>query len=146
MGTLAAADEALDRRGAEAEVARAIARCRAARLARPLARRPAGRPPRARGRATSAPRHVARLARVEWTPTAATRRATSASPAGRSRSCPRRVDLGAAAARRRAARGSHEIAPEGKLGQQGFVARPPGASTAERDKLARLREELEALD
>ncbi|HEV2769074.1 MAG TPA: valine--tRNA ligase, partial [Solirubrobacteraceae bacterium] len=59
------------------------------------------------------------------------------------------IDLGAAE-RKRAARREHlagEVArAEGKLANQNFVAKAPAAVVqAERDKLARLREELEAL-
>lgn len=94
--------------------------------------------------------HVARMARLEWNG-AGDAVANVAIPGGAVAVLPSdAVDLDAAA-RRIEERRKHlraEIArAEGKLGNEGFVAKAPADIVqAERDKLSRLRAELEELD
>jgi valyl-tRNA synthetase len=94
--------------------------------------------------------HVARLARVEWSPDGADPAATVAVPGGAVAVLPSdAVDLEAAQRRldeRRAWLDGEIRRAERKLGNDGFVAKAPAPVVqAERDKLARLREELGAL-
>ncbi len=93
---------------------------------------------------------LARMARVEWSADGGEPVASVAVPGGSvAVLASSAVDL-EAEARRAAERRAHlegEIArAEGKLANQGFVAKaPPQVVQGERDKLARLRAELEAL-
>jgi valyl-tRNA synthetase len=95
--------------------------------------------------------HVARLARLELVGgNGAEPVASIAIPGGAVHVLPSdAVDLGAAErklAERRAALEQEIVRCEGKLANDGFVAKaPPPVVAAEREKLARLREELEAL-
>ncbi len=94
--------------------------------------------------------YVARLARCEWAADGGEPAATVAVPGGAVAVLPNdAVDLGAAARRieeRRAWLAGEIARAEKKLGNEGFVAKAPAAVVeGERDKLARLREERDAL-
>jgi valyl-tRNA synthetase len=94
--------------------------------------------------------HVARLARVEWSSDGGEPIATVGVPGGNvAVLASETVDVEAAAARAAAQRATleKEIArAEGKLANQGFVAKAPAAVVeAEREKLDRLKRELEGL-
>jgi valyl-tRNA synthetase len=94
--------------------------------------------------------HVARLARCEWSQDGAEPAATIAVPGGAIAVLQSdAVDLGAAARRiaeRRAWLDGEIERAERKLGNSGFVAKAPAAVVqSERDKLARLRGERDAL-
>jgi valyl-tRNA synthetase len=94
--------------------------------------------------------HLARLAKLSFSADGAEPVASVPVPGGSVEILPSDdIDL-AGAERKRAARRAHleaEIArAEGKLANAGFVAKaPPDVVRSERDKLARLREELESL-
>jgi valyl-tRNA synthetase len=93
---------------------------------------------------------LARMARVEWSPDGGEPVASVAVPGGAVAVLPSSaVDLEAEARRaaeRRALLEAEIGRAEGKLANQGFVAKAPEhVVQAERDKLARLRAELEAL-
>jgi valyl-tRNA synthetase len=148
-----AADESLIDPTAEAEVASAIAAVQALRGWRDgIGAAPAavlGARLEAGGYERTA-EHVARLARLEWSPDGGEPAATVAIPGGAVAVLPSdAVDLGAAARRieeRRAWLETEIARAEKKLGNDGFVAKAPQAVvTAERDKLARLREERDGL-
>ena len=147
------ADESLIDPEAEAEVARAIAcvqelrgwrdRIGAAPAAVLPARLDAG------GYERTA-EHVARLARVDWSPDGAEPAATVAVPGGSVAVLPSEaVDPGAAARRieeRRAVLDKEIARAEGKLANESFVAKArPDVVADERAKLARLQEERAAL-
>ena len=147
-----AVDESLVDPEAEAELARAIAAVQELRGWRDrIGAAPAAVLP-ARLEAAGYERtaeHVARLARLEWAGEGEPS-ATVAIPGGSIAILPSdAVDLGAATRRIEERRGwlDGEIArAEKKLGNQGFVAKAPEAVVqAERDKLARLREERDGL-
>ena len=94
--------------------------------------------------------HVARLARLAWSPDGGDPAATVAVPGGSvALLASEAVDLGAAARRvaeRRAWLEGEIERAERKLANDGFVTKAPDAVVAaERDKLARLREERDAL-
>ena len=94
--------------------------------------------------------HVARLARLAWSPDGGDPAATVAVPGGSvALLASEAVDLGAAARRvaeRRAWLEGEIGRAERKLANDGFVTKAPDAVVAaERDKLARLREERDAL-
>jgi valyl-tRNA synthetase len=148
-----AADEALIDPDAEADVARAIAAVQELRGwrdrigAAPAAVLPARLEAGGYDRTAE---HVARLARVEWSPDGGDPAAAVPVPGGAIAVLPSAaVDLGAAARRLEERRGwlEAEIArAEKKLANDGFVAKAPAAVVeAEREKLARLREERDGL-
>jgi len=148
-----AADDGLIEAEAEAEVARAIAAVQELRGwrdrigAAPAAVLPARL--QADGYARTA-EHVGRLARCAWSADGGEPAATVAVPGGSvAVLASDAVDLGAAARRigeRRAWLDEEVARAERKLANQGFVAKAPEAVVgAERDKLARLREERDAL-
>jgi valyl-tRNA synthetase len=138
--------------GAEDEVGRAIAAVQELRGWRDRVGAPAGAVVPARLDADGYGRteaHIARLARIEWSD-GAEAAASVTVPGGAVLVLPSdAVDLEAEARRARAHREhlQKEIArAEGKLGNEGFVAKAPAAVVqAERDKLAALRRELEDL-
>jgi valyl-tRNA synthetase len=147
------ADEALRDADAEDEVRRAIAVTQELRGWRDSVGAAAGVTVPARleapGYDLTAP-HIARLARFEWSANGGDPVATLAVPGGSvAILASEAVDAGAAAERVAARRATleQEIArAEGKLANQGFVSKAPAAVVeAERDKLQRLREELEGL-
>jgi valyl-tRNA synthetase len=148
-----AADASLIDPAAEAEVARAIAAVQALRGWRdgigavPSAVLPARLEAEGYERMAA---HVARLARCAWSSDGGEPAATVAIPGGAiAVLASDAVDLGAAARRIEERRGwlDAEIQrAERKLANDGFVAKAPAAVVAaERDKLARLREERDAL-
>ena len=148
-----AADEMLIDPDAEAEVARAIAAVQELRGWRDrIGAAPAALLP-ARLEASGYDRtagYVARLARCEWSDDGAAPVATVAIPGGSiAVLATDAVDLGAAARRleeRRRWLDAEIERAERKLGNEGFVAKAPAAVVgAERDKLARLREERNGL-
>jgi valyl-tRNA synthetase len=146
-------DEALRDRDAEAEVARAIAATQELRGWRDRVGAAAGQLVPARLEAPGYDRtaaHVARLARVEWSADGGEPVATVGVPGGNVAVLESEVVDARAAAERAAARRvklEQEIArAEGKLANQGFVAKAPAAVVnAEREKLERLKRELEEL-
>jgi valyl-tRNA synthetase len=146
-------DDALRDEQAEAEVQRAIAATQELRGWRDRVGAAAGKAVPARLEAPGYDRtaeHVARLARVEWSADGGEPVATIGVPGGTiALLASEVVDREAAAARAAARRATleKEIArAEGKLGNQGFVAKAPAAVVdAERDKLERLKRELEEL-
>jgi valyl-tRNA synthetase len=148
-----AADESLIDPAAEAEVGRAIAAVQALRRwrdgigAAPSALLPARLEAEGYERTAA---YVARLARCEWSLDGGEPAATVAVPGGAIAVLPTdAIDLGAAARRieeRRAWLAAEIARAERKLGNEGFVAKAPAAVVeGERDKLARLREERDAL-
>ncbi|HET8952790.1 MAG TPA: class I tRNA ligase family protein, partial [Solirubrobacteraceae bacterium] len=146
-------DEALTDPGAEAQLGRAIEAVQELRAWRDRVGARPGRPIPARldgdgYEATAA--HVARLARLEWTSDGGEPVATVAVPGAivaifASDAVDLEAEQRRAQARRKELQG--EIArAEGKLANQGFVAKAPEAVVqAERAKLDRLREELAEL-
>ncbi|HLY50297.1 MAG TPA: valine--tRNA ligase [Solirubrobacteraceae bacterium] len=139
--------------GAEAAVGQLIGAVQALRAWRDVAQVPAGTTLPARlaadGYADTHP-HLARLARLELTRDGAAPMATVPIPGGTVEVLPSEaLDLGAAERKREARRAEleQEIArSEMKLSNQGFVTKaPPSIVQSERDKLAALRAELEAL-
>jgi valyl-tRNA synthetase len=148
-----AVDAALIDREAEEEVGRAIAAVQELRGWRDgIGAAPAAVLP-ARLEAPGYERtaqHIARLARVSWTGDGGPVAASVAVPGGAvAVLASDAVDLGAAARRideRRRWLDDEIARAEKKLANQGFVAKAPEAVVAaERDKLARLREERDAL-
>ncbi len=147
------ADPTLRDEAAEADVRRAIAATQELRGWRDRVGAPAGRVVPARLDAAgydSTAAHVARLARVEWSANGGEPVASVGVPGGSVAMLASEVVDHEAAERRAAARRAEletEIArAEGKLGNEGFVAKAPAAVVdAERAKLERLREELEDL-
>jgi valyl-tRNA synthetase len=146
-------DPALRDETAERDVRRAIAATQELRGWRDRVGAVPGKPVLARldaaGYERTAP-HVARLARIEWSADGAEPVATVGVPGGSvAVLASEAVDVEAAAERARARRATleQEIArAEGKLANQGFVAKAPAAVVeAEREKLGRLRRELEEL-
>jgi valyl-tRNA synthetase len=148
------ADPALVDEAAEAELGRAIAAVQELRAWRDRVGAPAGRSLEGRLDAEGYERTaaaVARLARVEWTANGTQPVATVPVPGGSVAILTADAVDTEAEARRTAAereRLEGEIArAEGKLGNQGFVAKAPAhVVEAEREKLGRLRAELEALE
>jgi valyl-tRNA synthetase len=149
-----AADESLIDDAAEAEIARAIEAVQGLRTWRDRVGAAPGRTLEARldaegyGRTRDA---VGRLARVEWSANGTQPVATVPVPGGSIAILTAdAVDTAAEAERSAKARKrlEGEIArAEGKLGNRGFVDKAPAQVVeAEREKLARLRAELEALD
>jgi valyl-tRNA synthetase len=147
------ADEALRDPEAEEDVARAIAATQELRGWRDRVGAAAGKLVPARLDAAGYDRtaaHVARLARVEWSADGGEPVATVGVPGGSvAVLASEAVDVHAAAERAAAQRAKleQEIArAEGKLGNEGFVAKAPAAVVeAERAKLERLKRELEEL-
>ena len=148
-----AADAALIDPGAEAEVARAIAAVQELRGwrdqvgAAPAAVLPARLEAEGYERTAA---HVARLARLAWSQDGGEPAATVTVPGGSiAVLASDAVDLGAAARRieeRRAWLATEIARAEKRLGNEGFVAKAPAAVVdGERGKLARLREERDAL-
>ena len=148
-----APDDALLDEAAEAELARAIAAVQELRAWRDRVGAAPGRALEARLEAVGYERTadaVARLARVEWTENGTAPIATVPVPGGNvavleSDAVDTEAEAKRAAAERQ--RLDSEIKrSEGKLANEGFVAKaPPPVVQAERDKLARLQAELEAL-
>jgi valyl-tRNA synthetase len=147
------ADPALADPAAEEEIGRAIAATQELRGWRDRVGAPAGKvvPARldARGYERTAA-HVARLARVEWSSDGGEPVATVGVPGGSIAVLASEVVDREAAAERAAAQRARlekEIArAEGKLANEGFVAKaPPEVVAAERAKLEQLRRELEGL-
>jgi valyl-tRNA synthetase len=152
-GRWPAADDAMIDPDAEAEVARAIAAVQELRGWRDrIGAAPSALLPtrlEAAGYERTAP-YVARLARCEWSDDAAEPIATVAIPGGSiAVLATDAVDLGAAARRlddRRRWLDTEIERAERKLANEGFVAKAPAEVVeAERAKLARLREERDAL-
>ncbi len=149
-----AADESLIDEAAEAEIARAIDAVQALRTWRDSVGAPPGRALEARLDAKGYDRTldaVARLARVEWSGNGTQPVATVQVPGGSIAILTEdAVDTAAEAERTAKARKRLEgdiARAEGKLGNRGFVDKAPAQVVeAEREKLARLRAELEALD
>jgi valyl-tRNA synthetase len=147
------ADEALVDEGAEAELSRAIAAVQELRAWRDRVGAPPGKPLEARLEAEGYDRTadaVARLARVEWTENGTAPVATVPVPGGNvAVLASDAVDTEAEARRATAERARLESEikrAEGKLANEGFVAKAPAPVVdAEREKLARLQAELEAL-
>jgi valyl-tRNA synthetase len=146
-------DPALVDPAAEEDVSRAIAATQELRGWRDRVGAAAGKVVPARLDAPGYERtaaHVARLARVEWSSDGGEPVATVGVPGGSvAVLASEAVDVEAAAARAAAQRATleKEIArAEGKLANEGFVAKaPPAVVEAERAKLDRLRRELEGL-
>jgi valyl-tRNA synthetase len=146
-------DESLVDAGAVDEIARAIAATQELRGWRDRVGAAAGKVVPARLDAPGYDRtaeHVARLARVEWSADGGEPVATVGVPGGNiAVLASDAVDLEAAAQRAAAQRAAleKEIArAEGRLANQGFVAKAPAAVVeAEREKLDRLKRELEGL-
>ncbi len=145
--------EALRDAGAEEEVTRAIAATQELRGWRDRVGAAAGTLVPARLEAGGYERtaaHVARLARVEWSADGGEPVATVGVPGGSvAMLASEALDLEAAARRADARRATldKEIArAEGRLANQGFTAKAPAAVVkAEREKLERLKRELEEL-
>jgi valyl-tRNA synthetase len=143
-------DETLRDEEVEHEVARAIAAVQALRAWRDSVGAPAGATVPARLDAEGygrAEKHIARLARVEWSQDGGEPVATVGVPGGSILVlASEAVDLEAAAKRAEAQRATleKEIArAEGKLANQGFVAKaPPAVVEKERQKLEELKREL----
>jgi valyl-tRNA synthetase len=148
-----AADERLIDEAAEAELGRAIAAVQELRAWRDRVGAAPGRPLEARLEAEGYERTadaVARLARVTWADDGTEPVATVPIPGGHVAVLASDAVDTEAEARRSAterARLEAEIKrAEGKLANEGFVAKaPPPVVEAEREKLARLQAELEAL-
>jgi len=148
------ADEALRDLEVEAEVERAIEATERLRGWRDQVRAAPGTSVPARLEADGYERvlgHIARLARFEFSDNGGELVATVGVPGGRVAVLPSSgVDL--EAEKQRAAERADEVRKEiaraeGKLANQGFVAKAPEAVVqAERDKLARLKSELEELE
>jgi valyl-tRNA synthetase len=148
------ADEALRDLEVEAEVERAIEATERLRGWRDQVRAAPGTSVPARLEAEGYERvldHIARLARFEFSDNGGELVATVGVPGGRVAVLPSSgVDL--EAEKQRAAERADEVRKEiaraeGKLANQGFVAKAPAAVVqAERDKLARLKSELEELE
>jgi valyl-tRNA synthetase len=146
-------DEALIDAGAEAQLRRAIEAVQELRAWRDRVGAKPGRPIPARldgGGYEATAGHVARLARLEWTSDGGAPVATVAIPGATvAIFASDAVDLEAEQRRAEARRRELESEigrAEGKLSNQGFVAKAPEAVVqAERDKLERLREELAEL-
>jgi valyl-tRNA synthetase len=147
------ADESLLDARAEAELARTIAAVQALRGwrdgvgAAPSAVLPARLEASGYDRTAA---HVARLARVEWSDDGGEPVATVAAPGGAIAVLENdAVDLGAAARRieeRRRWLDAEIERAQGRLGNQGFVEKAPqDVVQRQRDKLAELREERDAL-
>jgi valyl-tRNA synthetase len=147
------ADESLRDEEAESEVQRAIAATQELRGWRDRVGAAAGKAVPARLEASGYDRtaaHVARLARIEWSSDGGEPVATVGVPGGNvAMLASEAVDEEAASQRAAARRATleQEIArAEGKLANQGFVAKAPAAVVdAEREKLDRLKRELEEL-
>jgi valyl-tRNA synthetase len=143
-------DESLRDEAAEADVRRAIAATQELRGWRDRVGAAAGKPVPARLEAAGYDRtsdHIARLARVEWSADGGEPVATVGVPGGSVLVLPSEaVDLEAASRRAEAQRAAleKEIArAEGKLANQGFVAKaPPAVVEKERRKLEELKREL----
>ena len=146
-------DDALVDEAAEAELGRAIAAVQELRAWRDRVGAAPGKALAARLDAEGYERTadaVARLARVEWAENGAAPVATVPVPGGNvAITAADAVDTEAEARRAAAERTRLEgeiKRAEGKLANQGFVAKaPPPVVDAEREKLARLQAELEAL-
>jgi valyl-tRNA synthetase len=146
-------DTVLHDEAAETDVRRAIAATQELRGWRDRVGAPAGRVVPARLEAAgydSTAAHVARLARIEWSANGGEPVDSVGVPGGSVAMLASEIVDHEAAARRAQARRAElerEIArAEGKLANQGFVAKAPAAVVdAERAKLERLREELEDL-
>jgi valyl-tRNA synthetase len=148
------ADEALRDLEVEAEVERAIEATERLRGWRDQVRAAPGTPVPARLEAEGYDRvleHIARLARFEFSDNGGELVATVGVPGGRVAVLPSSgVDL--EAEKQRAAERAEELRKEiaraeGKLANQGFVAKAPEAVVqAEREKLERLKSELEELE
>jgi valyl-tRNA synthetase len=147
------ADPARVDAAAEEEISRAIAATQELRGWRDRVGAVAGKVVPARLEAPGYDRtaeHVARLARVEWSSDGGEPVATVGVPGGSiAVLASEAVDVEAAAERAAAQRAALEkeiSRAEGKLANQGFVSKAPAAVVeAEREKLERLRRELEGL-
>jgi valyl-tRNA synthetase len=146
-------DETLRDEGAEADMTRAIAATQELRGWRDRVGAAAGAAVRARLEASGYDRtaeHVARMARLEWSLDGGDPVATVGVPGGRILVLASEAVDPEAEARRAQARREwleREIArAEGKLANQGFVAKAPAdVVKAEREKLAEYRQELDGL-